>query len=529
MLAIVSACAGGRVRVAKQLDSIEHEALVERARLGHVGAFGELTDGEQRARAAARVAVELGNTDEAAAFAEEQLDLARTGLLIARIEADPARVEAARDELDEAARFAVRIGDEILDGRLVVEAAQFLHNPKRERRRIARALALASEADLSWGYARLFDSFASDAAMLAALQRLRWRGHQSPGLPAGVPRLSPETLGELGPESLDLLWTEVDRAAVERRPDDLARWIAAVLEADRFDPDALAIQVLLDAIARGELTVDEGLLPDLSITAAEPLGVQARMLQRHQSRPDSRALALFRANTMLADGTFGDAGQLLAELDRHAKAPSKREAALEQILRAMIALESGTPEGRAEFERWRRKARAGKSPAIADWLSGFEQKLAPEGHVELARAADRRLIEQARGRARPKLGLPVLASAAIDADSRPRTRDRALAGLVGRDQALGAKFLICRERKLFDDDCRDAITELGKLDYPGEYYPAGLDALAGAANVRAAWFSAIPNLGAEQLPAVRERLHTYEGTRAAATTDYQAAALFAEL
>ncbi|MFO7565158.1 MAG: transglutaminase domain-containing protein [Enhygromyxa sp.] len=531
MLAVASACTGARVRVAKQLETIDDDALSERARLGHVGAFGELAEGEQRARAAARVAAELGNVDEAAGLAREQLDLARTQLLIVRLEGgDQAQLEQARDGLDEAARFAVRLGDQLLDGRLVVEAAQFLHAPRRERRRIARALTLAAEADLSWGYAALFEAFERDAAMLTALQRLRWRGHKSPGLPYGAPRLAPETLGELGPEGLDLLWTEADRAAIERRFDDLGRWIAALLEADRFEPDALAIQVLLDAIARGELEADEALLPDLSITAPEPLGLQARMLQRHRAAPESRALALFRANTMIASGTFGDAGQLLAELDEQtSRPPTKREAALQQQLAAMVAFESGTAEGRAEFQRWQRKARASKSRALAEWLSSFEQILAPEGHVELARAADRRMLGQARGRARPQLGLPVLASAAVDGDARPRARERALAGLVGRDRALGSKFLICRERKLFDDDCRELVSELGKLDYPNPNYPAGLDALGGAANVRAAWFSAVPNLGAEQLPAVRERLQTYEGTRAAATTDYQAAALFAEL
>lgn len=530
LLALASACAGGRVRIAKQLESIDGSALDERARLGHVGAFGELADGERRARAAAKIAVSLGNFDEAADFAAEQLDLARTHLLIARLEGNSVAHERAREDLDEAARFAVRIGDRILDAQLVVEAAQFLDAPKRERKRIARALALASEADLGFGYAKLFDAFEHDAALLNALQRLRWRAHKSPGLPIGAPRLAPETLGDLGSESLDLLWTEADRAAVERRLDDLTRWIAALLEADRFEPDALAIQVVLDAVARGELELDDALLPDLSVNPIEPLGVQARMLVRHRAAPQSRALALFRANTMLESGTFGDAGQLLAEIDEHAKRPpSKREAALQGMLVARIALESGTEEGRAEFERWRRKARAGNSRALADWLSGFEQMLAPEGHVELARAADRRLVGQARGRGRPQLGLPVLASAAIDGDSRPRQRKQALAGLIGRDRSLGSKFVICRERKLFDDDCRALILELGRLDYPGEDYPAGLDALSGAANTRAAWFSQIPSLAAEQLSSVRERLQTYEGTRAAATTDYQTAALFAEL
>jgi hypothetical protein len=530
LLATVSACAGDRVRVAKQLESIDGDALDERAQLGHVGAYGELAEGEQRARAAAEVAAELGNTDEAAAFAEEQLVLARTRLLIVRLDGDDAQLEDARDKLDEAARFAVRLGDKILDARLVVEAAQFLHAPKRERKRIARALALASEADLGFGYAKLFEAFERDAEMLTALQRLRWRAFSSPGLPAGAPRLAPETLGKLGTEAIDLLRTEVDRAATERRRADLERWLAAWLEADRFDPEALAVAVVLEAVARGELAADDTLLPDLSTTAAEPLGVQARMLLRHRAWPESRALALFRATSMLVHGTFGDAGQLLAELaSQDSGEPTKYEARLQDQLVAMVAFESGTAAGRAEFERWHRKARAKQSLSLSDWLSGFEQDLAPEGHVELARAADRRMVGMARGRGRPQLGLPVLASAAIDSESRPRVRERALAGVLGRDQALGSKFLICRERKLFDEDCRDVIAELGKLDFPGEDYPAGLDALAGAANVRATWFGAIPNLGAEQLPTVRERLATYEGTRAAATTDYQAAALFAEL
>jgi hypothetical protein len=530
LLAIVSACAGGQIRVAKQLEPIDRDELDERARLGHVGAFGELAEGEERARAAARAAAELGNTDEASALAEEQLVLARTRLLIVRLDGDDAQLEAARDKLDEAARFAVRIGDELLDAQLVIEAAQFLAAPRRERKRIARALELASEADLGFGYAKLFEAFERDADMLAALQRLRWRAFSSPGLPAGVPRVAPETLGKLGSEAIDLMRTEVDRAATERRGEDLERWLAAWLEADRFDPNALAIAVVLEAVARGELAQDDTLLPDLSVSAAEPLGVQARMLLRHRAWPESRALALFRANAMLMHGTFGDAGQLLAELESHSSSkPTKHEARLQELLIAMVAMESGTSSGRAKFERWQRKARAKQSRSLAEWLSGFEQDLAPAGHVELAHTADRRLIGVAKGRGRPQLGLPVLASAAIDGHSRPRVREQALAGVLGRDQALGAKFLICRERKLFDEDCRDVIAELGKLDHPGEDYPAGLDALGGAANVRAEWFGAIPNLGAEQLPTVRERLETYEGTRAAATTDYQAAALFAEL
>lgn len=530
-IALVSACAGERVRVAKELETIGQDALAGRAQLGHVGAYGELADGEQRARAAAKVALELGNLDEAAAFAREQLVLARTRLLIARLEgADATQLEVADDQLDRAARFAVRVGDELLDARLVVEAAQFLHAPKRERKRIARALALASDADLSWGYQKLFDAFERDAAMLAALQRLRWRGYSLPGLPAGVPRLAPETFGALGPEAHDLLWSEVNRAATERRRADLERWLAALLEADAFDPGALAIAVVLDAVARGEVAEDDALLPDLSATATQPLGMQARMLQRHQAQPSSRALGLFRANAMIARGTFGDAGQLLAELDgKVASKPSKREALLQELLVAMVAFESGTDDGRQQFERWQRKARAKHSRALADWLSNFEQQLAPEGHVEVARAADRRLVGQSRGRTRPQLGLPVLASAAIDKQSRPRVREQALAGLLGRDQSLAAEFLICRERKLFDDDCRDVITELNKLGYASPDYPSGLDALGEAANVRASWFSSVPYLGAEQLPTVRERLLPYQGTRAAATTDYQTAALFAEL
>ncbi|HVI02766.1 MAG TPA: hypothetical protein VM869_28905, partial [Enhygromyxa sp.] len=121
-LALVSDCAGERIRVAKQLETIDGETLGERARLGHVGAYGELADAEDRARAAARVAVELGNADEAGAFAEEQLELARTRLLIVRLEnGDPTLLEQAHEKLDEAARFAVRIGDEVLDAQLVIE------------------------------------------------------------------------------------------------------------------------------------------------------------------------------------------------------------------------------------------------------------------------------------------------------------------------------------------------------------------------------------------------------------------------
>src|SRR5690606_11578092 len=121
-------------------------------------------------------------------------------------------------------------------------------------------------------------------------------------------------------------------------------------------------------------------------------------------------------------------GQLLSELDAGSYAPATdHEAELAATLTAMVGFESGTAAGRAKFERWQRKARAGKSRALADWLSTFEQATAPAGHVELARDADRKFVSQARGRGRPQLNLPILASAAVDGDSRRRVRDQALA------------------------------------------------------------------------------------------------------
>ncbi|PRP97698.1 Transglutaminase-like superfamily protein [Enhygromyxa salina] len=527
-IALVGACSTARVTVHTEPRTLDAEALAERVRLGHLGAFGERSEGQARAREAARLAAKLGNADEAAAFAREQLDLARGRLLIVRIEGDSeATYAAALDELDEAARFAVEIGDELLDGQLVVEAAQFMATPKRARKAIARALKLTQEADLSWGYAKLWDAFEGNPSMLVALQRLRWRSYRGPGLPAGSPRLAPESLAAAGPEAVDLLWTEANRAATERRDADYERWLGAVLRADRWDPDALAARVVLDALARAEISEDEALLPDLATNGAAPLGSQARMLLRHRETPSSRALALFRAKQMVAGGTFGDAGELLAELELDDATDAEKD--LRDTLTAMVALESGTEAGRADFQRWRRKARAQRSTSISNWVSNFEQEQAPAEHVALARAADRKLVTQAQGRTAPRLALPVLGSAAIDADSPKRVRDRALAAVAGREPELGNKLAVCRERKLFDEDCRHVLDELAKLDVASEEYSAGLDALGGSANVRASWFSPIPWLEGEQLPAVRERLSVYAGTRVAATTDFQAAALFSEL
>ncbi|WP_146659994.1 hypothetical protein, partial [Enhygromyxa salina] len=526
--AVTSACSIARVRVHTQTTRLDAKTMRDRVALGHLGAFGELDDGQAHARAAATFAAKLGNADEASGFAREQLDLARARLLIVRLEdGDAAQFDAAIAELDAAAVFAVEIGDDVLDATLVIEAAQFMLAPKRQRKAIARALGLAYEADSSWGYQRLWDAFANNPSMLAGLQRLRWRSHQAPGLPVGAPRLAPESLAAAGPEAIDLMWNEANRAASERRRADYLRWIDALLDADRWDHDALAAKVVLEALARGEISEDEALLPDLSTASADLLGSQARMLLRHEQVPDSVALALARANLMIVGGTFGDAGELLARLD--VRSSSANEQALHATLSAMVALSSGTDDGRAQFERWRRKARAQRSTSIAVWVSDFEQEQAPAKHLELARAADRELVTQSKGRSAPRLPLPVIGSAAINAASSKRARARALAAVAGRQPDLGAKLAICRERKLFDQDCRDVLDELAKLDTASPEYGAGLDALAGSPNARAAWFSPVPWLEGEQLPAVRERLINFEGSRVAATTEYQAAALFSEL
>ncbi|WP_146157664.1 hypothetical protein, partial [Enhygromyxa salina] len=526
--AVTSACSLTRVPVHTHHETLDGETLRDRVALGHLGGFGELDDGQARARLAAELAAKLGNTDEASGFAREQLDLARARLLIVRLAGgDAAQFDSAITELDAAAVFAVEIGDEVLDATLVVEAAQFMLAPKRQRKAIARALSVAYEADLSWGYERLWDAFSGNANMLAALQRLRWRSHQSPGLPSGAPRMAPESLAAAGPEAIDLIWNEANRAAAERRRADQRRWLEALLEADHWDHDALAAKVVLDALTRGEISEDEALLPDLATNSADPLGSQARMSLRHDAAPDNLALALCRANMMLAGGTFGDAGELLAELGEPSGTPS--EQTLHATLNAMVALSSGTDHGRATFERWRRKARAQHSTSLASWVSDFEQDQAPPEHAKLARAADRELVTQSKGRNAPRLALPVIGSAAVNANSSKRARARALAAVAGRQPELGAKLAICRERKLFDQDCRDVLDELGKLDVASPEYGAGLDALAGSPNTRAQWFAPVPWLEGEQLPGVRDRLASFEGTRLAATTEYQAAALFSEL
>ena len=438
-----------------------------------------------------------------------------------------ANFDAAIGELDEAATFAVDIGDEVLDAKLVIEAAQFMLAPKRARKPIERALSTIDEADLSWGYTRLWEAFQKHPNMLAALQRLRWRGHRAPGLPFGSPRLAPSSLAAAGPEAVDLLWTEADRAASENRRTDYERWIDAIREADRWDVDALSGKVVLEAVARGELIEDQALLPDLATNTADPLGGQSRMLLRHREKPNSLALALVRANDMLARGSFGDAGELLASLERSGGTDTEKE--LRAALEAMVALESGTASGRRDFEQWRRQTGAKRSASMSEYVSNFEQDTAPAGHVELARKADRELVTQSKGRNAPRLPLPVLGSAAIDAMSSKRARGRALYGVAGRDVDLGARLAICRERKLFDEDCRDMLDELEKLDTATEDYGAGLDALDAAANTRASWFGPVAWLEDDALPAVRERLLRYEGTRVAATTNYQAAILLSEL
>ncbi len=200
----------------------------------------------RRAREAARVAARLGNADEASAFAREQLALARIELLLVRItNASETNFEQAIAELDDSASFAVGIGDDVLDAKLVVEAAQFMLAPQRARKPIARALSTLDEADLSWGYTRLWRRSASTRACWLP-QRLRWRGHRAPGLPFGTPRLAPSSLAVAGPEAVDLLWTEADRAATENRRADFVRWIDAIREADRWNVHALASKAVIE-------------------------------------------------------------------------------------------------------------------------------------------------------------------------------------------------------------------------------------------------------------------------------------------
>ncbi len=528
----LGACALGRAPIATKLDVPDAREVAARSKLGHVGRFAETTGVDALAdnQSAATLALELGNLDEASSFAREQLDVARVALLVERLRGDARSQRAAERTLDEAARFAVDIADETLDARLVIEAAQFMARLGNRRPAIRRALTLAREADLSWGYERLWSEFEREPARLAELQRLRWRGHPAAGMPSGTSRLAPEAIAKRGSEALDLMRGEIDRAAREGRAADLERWTDAMLDADPHELGAQAIRVVLDALARGELSSDPELLPDLAPSGGvDPLGSSARMFARQRVSPNSRALLLARAEAMLGDGTFGDAGQLLVEFEALGAGASERERAMADQLAAQVALESGTADGRAEFEAWTRKRSVRRSGYVHDFASLHDRPAAPEPERELARASGRALLGMRHARAVPWLDPSLIQATAIDEDAPKRIRERARLALAADDPSLGARLALCRERELFDSDCSDLLGELDKLDVAGPDYQAGLDALGRAANTRSEWFSSAVWLDADQLRATRERLTEFEGTRVALTTDFQTAAIFAEL
>ncbi|MFV8755505.1 transglutaminase domain-containing protein [Nannocystaceae bacterium ST9] len=531
----LGACAFGRAPVATELDVPDARASEDRNRLGYVGRFGEGASVDhdaaiERSRAAAELALRLGNLDEAGSFAREQLDLARARVLVERLRGDERSNHAAERLLDRAARFAVEVGDQTLDARLVLEAAQFMTRVGTRRPAIRRALTLAREADLAWGYERLWDGFAREPARLAELQRLRWRGHPASGMPIGASRASADALAGRGAEAVDLLRGEVDRAARDQRDEDLERWTDALLDADPHEGGALAIRVVLDALARGDLARDPELLPDLAPSGGvDPLGSSARMLARQRSAPTNRALLLARAQALLVEGSFGDTGQLIVEFDALPAGATKREQAFRDQLAARVALESGTPEGRRAYEDWARRRSARRSASLLDQASLHDLPQAPEPERELARASTRALIGLQRGRALPWLDSARIEATAIDGDAPTRIRERALAARAADDPSRGARLALCRERELVDSDCSDLLSELDKLDVAGPDYGAGLDALGRSANTRSEWFSPAVWLDADELRATRERLAEFEGTRVALTTDYQTAAIFAEL
>ncbi len=535
----LGACAFARAPVATTLDRPDSGDAAARELLGPIGRFGEQSEPDiglalANRQAAAELALRLGNLDEASGFAREQLDLARVAVLVDRLATDANQTKQAERQLDHAARFAVDVGDEAFDARLVIEAAQFMTRPGTRRAAIRRALTRAREADLAWGYERLWQTFARDPARLAELQRLRWRGHPTAGLPVGGSRLAPERLASRGPEAVDLLRGEVDRAARDNREADLERWTDALLDADPHQLEAQAIRVILAALARGELARDSELLPDLAPSGGiDPLGSAARMLMRQRERPTSRALLLARAQAMLDDSSFGDAGQLLVEVEGlrsgSAAAASKPEQALHDQLAAQVALESGTPEGRAVYQSWAQRRSARRSAAVHDLASSASRPPAPEPARELARASSRTLIGMRHGRTAPWLDPELLEATAIDSDAPERTRERAFAAIAADSPSRGARLALCRERELFDSDCSDLQLELAKLDFANPDYQAGLDALGRSANTRSEWFASAVWLDAEQLRATRDRLTEFEATRVALTTDYQTTLMFAEL
>ncbi len=74
---------------------------------------------------------------------------------------------------------------------------------------------------------------------------------------------------------------------------------------------------------------------------------------------------------MLTRGSFGDAGELLASLENSGGTPIENE--LRAALEAMVRFESGTAEGRRDFEQWRRKSGAKRSASMSEYVSNFEQ------------------------------------------------------------------------------------------------------------------------------------------------------------
>lgn len=516
----------------RELAPLEAKRASQRHALGHLGQLGEglaHTDNLARAREAAELSLALGNHDEAGLFARELLDLGRAGLLVAQLRGDRRAQREAAKQLDAAARRALDIGDAILDARLVLEAGQFLRSPGLARAELRRALKLAREADLSHGYEALWDAFAAEPASRVALQRLRWRAHPGSGLPREASRLAPEQLGRRGAVGIDLLRGELDRAARAGREQDVERWTDALLDADAHELHAQAIRVVLDAIARGELERDATLLPDLAPSGgSDPLGSAARMAQRQVAAPRSRALLLARAVALLDAGTFGDSGQLLAHLDELGPGTA-RERALHEQLDAMVGLESADIAGQLEFTSWARRAGRRRSAAVQDFASVQVDDNAPPLAQAIGEDASAALIGLRRGRAAPYLNPALLAAQAMREDADARTRERAHAMLAAGDPSRGARLALCREREIFDSDCADLLAELGKLDSSGEDYEAGLDALGRAANTRSEWFASAVWLDEAQLRATRERLAQFEGTRVALTTEFQSAAIFAEL
>lgn len=516
----------------RELPTIADKRATQRHALGHLGQLGEgLAHAANlaRAREAAQLSLALGNHDEAGLFARELLDLARAGLLVEQLRGDRRTQREATKQLDAAARVAIDVGDAILDARLVVEAGQFLHAPGSKRSALRRALKLAREADLSFGYEALWAAFAAEPASRVALQRLRWRAFPGSGLPRSASRLAPEQLGRRGAEGIDMLRGEIDRAARDNRERDLERWVDATLDADAHEPHAQAIRIVLDASARGELERDPALLPDLAPSGgSDPLGSAARMAQRQLAAPASRALLLARAVAMLDHGTFGDAGQLLAALDELGPG-TERERVLHEQLAAAVGLESATLAGQREFTSWARHRGPRRSPAVQDFASVQVDERAPELANAIGEQASEALIGLRRGRSAPYLNPALLAHQAMRERADTRTRERAHAMLAAGDPSRGARLALCREREIFDSDCADLLDELTKLDSSGEDYEAGLDALGRAANTRSEWFSSAVWLDDEQLRATRERLAEFEGTRVALTTEYQGAAIFAEL